>query len=141
MVEREFLDAIIARTTEELEILRSQQTTAESRVNSSAEDLVRVTESYIAPLFSPLLPEVQMQSNLTLTTFFFKNYLNPPSAAPQVPDSPKSFRSKSPSSLFSRGDQSTSVASSMLLPPLVLGSKEGDTAMELSGSQTPKSSS
>lgn len=93
MVELEFLKATIARTTEELGVLQSQMTVAESRIKSSADDLVRVAESYIPPSCSPQLDdtlmdiETELKNNVALTTCFFKNYLYPPSVAP-TPGSP-----------------------------------------------------
>lgn len=95
VVELEFVKATIARTTEELEILQSQKTAAESRITSSAEDLVRVAESYIAASFSESPPPhdilIELEKNVALTTIFFKDYLYP-SVAPD-PDSPKSAHS------------------------------------------------
>lgn len=86
MVELEFLQATIARTAEQLASLQSQTAAAESRIESSKEDLAQVLESYVEPVDQePLVPIPE--NNLTLTTFFFKNFINPPgSVAPDYPE-------------------------------------------------------
>lgn len=140
MVELEFLRAMIARTTEELNILESQMAVAESRVRSSADDLTRVSESYVKPSYStdqrPHYPS--LENNAALTTIFFQGYLNPRSTAT---DSPKSStRSIAPSSLFGRAERSISTSSSSAKPPsLALLSKEVHTDMKMPGRQTSKS--
>lgn len=163
MVELEFLQATIARTAEQLASLQSQTAAAESRIESSKEDLAQVLESYVEPVDQePLVPIPE--NNLTLTTFFFKNFINPPgSVAPDYPETllhppykmasysshqPSSHSSHAsshkssphstpPSSVFSHGDRSKPRSSSSTLTAPF--SQEAGAGTKSTGGQAPGS--